>query len=197
MRVSSKDQNEARQFKELLDFGIDERDIYLDKQSGKNFNRKNYLTLRDQLLRRGDLLVISSIDRFGRNYQEILDEWRHITKDIGANIFVLDMPILDTRQRGVDDPMGSLINDIILALLSYVADRERENIKKRQRDGIDVAMENGIRFGRPAREFPDEWPELYARWRAGEIRAVDFYTELGLSKSTFYVLVDRYDRLGE
>jgi len=196
MRVSTKDQNEARQVKELLEFGINERDIYLDKQSGKNFARENYLLLRDRQLRKGDLLVITSIDRFGRNYQEILEEWRYITKVIGADIHVLDMPILDTRQRGgAEDPMGSLINDIILQLLSYVADRERTNIRQRQREGIIVAQEKGIRFGRPIIEFPEGWDDLFEKWKAQEIRTIDFYQQLGIRKSTFYVMVERYEKL--
>jgi len=196
MRVSSKDQNEARQFKELLEFRINERDIYLDKQSGKNFAREQYLLLRDRQLRKDDLLVITSIDRFGRNYQEILEEWRYITKVIGADIHVLDMPILDTRQRGgTEDPMGSLINDIILQLLSYVADRERTNIRQRQREGIIVAQEKGIKFGRPIMDFPEGWDELYEKWKAKEIRTIEFYEQLGIHKSTFYVMVERYEKL--
>lgn len=198
IRVSTKEQNEGRQRKEMLDLGIDERDIFMDKQSGKNFKRKNYQTLRDHLLREGDLLVISSIDRFGRNYTEILEEWRHITKVVRADILVLDMPLLDTRQRtGADDATRDLINDIILQLLSYVAEKQRDNIRKSQRDGIDLALENGVRFGRPEREFPEGWAELYKKWKADEIRAVDFYRQLGLSSSSFYVLVSRYIEMGE
>lgn len=196
MRVSTKGQNEDRQFNDLLAFGIHERDIHLDKQTGTNFNRKSYLMLRDQLLRKGDLLVITSIDRFGRNYAEILEEWRHITKVVGADILVLDMPILDTRNKSVNDLTSSLVNDIVIQLLSYAADIQVRNSKAAQRKGIDNALEKGVRFGRPPKEYPKGWAESFSQWKAGEITAKNAYTQLGLSKTTFYVLVKRYQGEG-
>ena len=145
-RVSSKDQNEERQLKAFKDYGIDDRDIYIDKKSGKNFEREQYQLIKN-ILREDDLLVIQSIDRLGRNYEMIVDEWKDITKNIKADIVVLDMPLLDTRQK--KDLLGTFINDLILGLLSYVAQTEREKIKTRQRQGIDIALSNGVKFGRP------------------------------------------------
>lgn len=190
-RVSSKDQNEARQVKELLEYGIHERDVFVDKQSGKNFDRPKYLNLREHMLREGDILVVKSLDRFGRNYHEIVEEWRYITKTIGADIIVLDMPILDTRQSR--DLVGTLISDIVLQLLSYVAENERENIRQRQREGIEIAKHNGVQFGRSKNEYPAGWGEMYNKWKAGEITAVKLYSELGLAKSSFYNMVKRYE----
>lgn len=190
MRVSSKDQNEARQLKELLDYGIHERDIFMDKQSGKNFERAQYQILR-QMLRAGDVLVIKSIDRFGRNYQEILEEWKYIVKELGADIVVLDMPILDTRQN--KDLLGTLITDIVLQLLSYVAETERENIRQRQREGIAIAKKNGVPFGRPANAYPEGWQETYRLWRNHEMTAVQCYRALGLPKASFYEMAKRYE----
>lgn len=190
MRVSSKDQNEARQLKELLDYGIHERDIFMDKQSGKNFERAQYQILR-QMLRAGDVLVIKSIDRFGRNYQEILEEWKYIVKELGADIVVLDMPILDTRQN--KDLLGTLITDIVLQLLSYVAETERENIRQRQREGIAIAKKNGVPFGRPANAYPEDWQGMYRKWRSHEMTAVQCYRALGLPKASFYEMVKRYE----
>jgi len=190
-RVSSRDQNEARQRKELLDYGINERDIFVDKLSGKNFNREQYQALRNHMLRKGDVLVIKSIDRFGRNYREILDEWKYIVEEIGADIVVLDMKLLDTRQN--KDLLGTLISDIVLTLLSYVAENEREAIRQRQKEGIAIARSKGVKFGRSENTFPPAWEELYGKWQAGEISAVACYTELGIPKSSFYDMVKRYE----
>jgi DNA invertase Pin-like site-specific DNA recombinase len=189
-RVSSKDQNEVRQRVELQDFGIHERDIFVDKLSGEDFERPQYQALRDQMLRKGDTLVIKSIDRFGRNYQEILEEWKHIVKDIGADIVVLDMPLLDTRQN--KDLLGTLITDIILQLLSYVAEQERRNIRQRQREGIAIARSQGTKFGRSEKPYPPAWEDQYEKWQDGEITAVACYTGLGIPKSSFYDMVRRY-----
>lgn len=191
IRVSSRDQNEARQLKEMIDYGISKRDIYIDKQSGKDFNRTNFLQLKNTLLRPRDTLVIKSIDRFGRNYTEILDEWRYIVKTLKVDIVVLDMPLLDTRQN--KDVIGNLISDIVLQLLSFVAQKEREFIKQRQAEGIAIAKANNIKFGRPAITLPDNWTENYEKWKNGEIKAVDFYTSLNLPKTTFYKLVKSYE----
>ena len=155
MRVSSKEQNESRQYAALLEFGVNPRDIYMDKQSGRNFDREQYKLLVRNKLRKGNLLVVKSIDRLGRNYIEILNEWRYITKDLGANISVIDMPVLDTRNA--NDLTSTLIADIVLQLLSYVAQSEQENIRQRQAEGIDAAKKRGVRFGRPKKHMPPEF----------------------------------------
>lgn len=149
VRVSSKDQNEGRQFASMKELGIEERDIFLDKQSGKDFNREKYQALK-QCLREGDILYIHSLDRFGRNKDEILNEWQEITKKIKGDIVVLDMPLLDTTKY--KDSMGSFISDLVLQILSWMAQEEREHIRKRQREGIDVALKKGVQFGRPKAE---------------------------------------------
>lgn len=146
VRVSSKEQNEDRQLIAFKEFGIDERDIYIDKQSGKDFNREQYNILK-HILRENDVLVIKSIDRLGRNYNMIIDEWKDITKNIKADIVVLDMPLLDTRNN--KDLLGTFISDLILQILSYVAEQERTFIKQRQKEGIAAAKNNNIKFGRP------------------------------------------------
>ncbi len=183
-RVSSKDQNEARQLKE--DFGIDDRDIYVDKKSGKDFDREQYKLLKN-ILREDDLLVIQSIDRLGRNYEMIVNEWKDITKNIKADIFVLDMPLLDTRQK--KDLLGTFINDLILSLLSYVAQTEREKIKIRQRQGIDIALANGIKFGRPKIQKPDNYDEVIGLWKNKQITAREAMKLLNLKPNTFYNMV--------
>lgn len=190
IRVSSKDQNEARQLKEMLDYGIDERDIFIDKQSGKDFNREKYLQLKNGILRPGDVLVIKSIDRFGRNYNEILEEWRYIVKTLQVDIVVLDMPLLDTRSN--KDIIGTLISDIVLQLLSFVAQKEREFIKQRQAEGIKIAKDSGTVFGRPTINYPENWEENFLRWQNKEITAKEFYTSSNLRKTTFYNLVTKY-----
>jgi len=190
IRVSSKDQNEARQLKEMLDYGIDERDIFIDKQSGKDFNREKYLQLKNVILRPGDVLVIKSIDRFGRNYNEILEEWGYIVKKLKVDIVVLDMPLLDTRSN--KDIIGTLISDIVLQLLSFVAQKEREFIKQRQAEGIKIAKDAGTVFGRPTIKYPDNWEKNFLRWQNKEITAKEFYTSSNLKKTTFYNLVSKY-----
>ena len=185
-RVSSKDQNEARQLKMFKDYGIDDRDIYIDKKSGKDFDREQYQLLKN-ILREDDLLVIQSIDRLGRNYEMIVNEWKDITKNIKADIVVLDMPLLDTRQK--KDLLGTFINDLILGLLSYVAQTEREKIKVRQRQGIDIALAQGIKFGRPKINKPDNFDEVIARWKNKEITAREAMKLLNLKTNTFYNMV--------
>lgn len=180
-RVSSKDQNEARQMIALQKFGCDR--IYLDKQSGKDFDRTAWRTLR-RIIRKGDLLVVESIDRLGRNYEEIKDQWRHITKDTGADIVVLDMPLLDTRPG--KDLTGSLIADIVLSLLSYVAQTEREAIRKRQAEGIAAAKARGVRFGRKRIEQPPEAEGVILAYKIGGITVDQGAKRLGVSASTFY-----------
>ena len=153
-RVSSSDQNEDRQVLEFLEYGINERDIFIDKQSGRTFNRTNYLVLRDNILREGDVLVVKSIDRFGRNYSAIRTEWEYITKTIGADIVVLDTQILDTTQ--FKDLLGSVITDIVLAVLSFGAQLEVDTKSQAQREGIAAAHLRGVKFGRP-KKLPKDW----------------------------------------
>ena len=189
-RVSSTDQNEDRQVIELLEYGIDERDIYVDKQSGRSFERSNYLALRNTILRKDDLLVVKSIDRFGRNYSAIRSEWEYLTKTIGVDIVVLDTPILDTTQ--FKDLLGSVITDIVLAVLSFGAQLEVDTKSKAQAEGIAAARLKGVKFGRPKCTVA-EWDTYYSKWKAQEITAVECYKTLGISASTFYRLVRQYE----
>ena len=186
IRVSSKDQNEGRQLEAMRKIGINERDIYLDKQSGKNFERANYQLLK-RVIRKGDILYIHSLDRFGRNKEEILQEWNDLTKNIEADIVVLDMPLLDTTQY--KDSMGTFIADLVLQILSWMAEEERERIRKRQREGIDLALQNGIQFGRPTVFITEEFKEVYRKWKAKELTAVEAMKEAGVKKTSFYKLV--------
>ncbi|KKB42081.1 recombinase family protein [Bacillus thermotolerans] len=190
IRVSSKDQNEGRQIEAMKERGIEERDIFIDKQSGKDFNRDQYQLLK-RILREGDVLYIHSLDRFGRNKEMMLEEWNDITKNIGADIVVLDMPLLDTTQY--KDSLGSFISDLVLQILSWMAQEERERIRKRQREGIDLAVKNGVRFGRPKAQITEEFKEIYYRWKTGEMTAVKAMQEVGLKKTTFYKLVREYE----
>lgn len=181
-RVSTREQNELRQLVALEQFGLPESQIFVDKQSGKDFNRRSYKRLVRKL-RPGDTLVIKSIDRLGRNYTEILEQWRLITKEKRAAIVVLDMPLLDTRQNR--DLTGTLIADIVLQLLSYVAQTEREFIHQRQAEGIAAAKANGVRFGRPLIEQPESFPAVKALWASGGISAREAARQLGISAKTF------------
>lgn len=196
-RVSSKEQNLERQIKELKGAGVEERNILMDKQSGKDFNRKSYNLLvgtdtTAPLLREGDVLTVYSIDRLGRNYTEIMKQWQYITQEIKADIRVLDMPLLDTRNNG-DSLDSRFVADLVLQILSYVAQKERENIKVRQSQGIAVAKEHGKHLGRPAAEFPDNWEAVYNEWKSHNITAVQAMKQTNLKKNTFYNLVKRYE----
>lgn len=196
-RVSSKEQNLERQIKELKGAGVEERNILMDKQSGKDFNRKSYNLLvgtdtTAPLLREGDVLTVYSIDRLGRNYTEIMKQWQYITQEIKADIRVLDMPLLDTRNNG-DSLDSRFVADLVLQILSYVAQKERENIKVRQSQGIAVAKEQGKLLGRPAAEFPDNWEAVYNEWKSHNITAVQAMKQTNLKKNTFYNLVKRYE----
>ena len=182
IRVSSKDQNEDRQFIAMREFGIDCKQIYLDKQSGKDFDRPQYQKMMRKL-KDGDTLVIKSIDRLGRNYDEILVQWRVITKQKKAAIVVLDMPLLDTRQNR--DLTGTLIADIVLQLLSYVAQTERDFIKQRQREGIAAAKARGVQFGRVPMKRPVEFEQLRILWQQGEISAREAGRRLNIAHKTF------------
>lgn len=189
-RVSSKEQNEDRQIKSLLDAGVNERDIFIDKQSGKDFSRPAYQTLKSHL-RQGDTLIIHSLDRFGRDKELILKEWNEITKEIKAHIVVLNMPLLDTRKY--ESSVSDLITSIVLQVLSWLAEEERTNIKTRQAEGIAVAKAQGKKFGRPRAEITDQFIEAYETWKSGKITAVQAFTNLNMPKMTFYNLVKRYE----
>lgn len=189
IRVSSSDQNEARQVIELTRYGIIEKHIYMDKLSGKDFNRPQYQRLKKRL-REGDVLVVKSIDRLGRNYEEIQSEWRQIVKEIKADIVVIDMPILDTRTN--KDLIGTLISDIVLQLLSYVAQAERENIRQRQKEGIAAARARGVHLGRVAKPLPENFPAIYEDWAAKRITRAQAYAKLGITGNSFDWLCKRY-----
>ena len=184
VRVSSKEQNEDRQMIAMREFGVPEKNIYTDKQSGKDFERPKYKKLMRKL-KQGDVLVIKSIDRLGRNYEEIIEEWRNITKLKRVDIVVLDMPLLDTRQKG-RDLTGTFIADIVLQILSYVAQTERENIRQRQAEGIEAAKKKGIHLGRPRKQTAQPVNIVAARWRQGEITMNEALSLLKISRSSFY-----------
>lgn len=182
IRVSTKEQNELRQILALREAGIKDKNIFLDKQSGKDFERQNYKRLMRKL-KSGDTLFIKSIDRLGRNYDEILEQWRMITKEKSAAIVVLDMPLLDTRRN--KDLTGTLIADIVLQLLSYVAQTEREFIRQRQAEGIAAAKLQGVKFGRKPMNRPPEYDNLKGLWDNGEISAREAARRLGITHRTF------------
>lgn len=189
-RVSTNEQKEDRQIQAMLDLDINERDIFVDKCSGKDFVRPQYQALKLQL-REGDVLVIKSIDRLGRNYKQICDEWREITRDIKANIKVLDLPMLDTtRTEGL---IGEVISDIVLQLLSYVAEQERAFIKQRQAEGIKLAKQKGKRLGKPPIQYPDNWKEIYTIWKSGNITAREAMKRMNLKPTSFYKLAKNYE----
>lgn len=181
-RVSSTDQNLDRQLEAFGKVGVEK--VYSDKISGKNFNREQYQKMKYNL-QKGDLLYIKSIDRLGRNYDMIIDEWRDITHNIGANIVVIDMPLLDTRDKD-KGLTGKFISDLVLQILSYVAETERNNIKQRQSEGIRIAKEKGIHMGRPKFELSSKFKELAENWRDNKISILDALKQTNMNKSTFY-----------
>lgn len=183
IRVSSQDQNEARQMVALEELGISKNKIYMDKSSGKDFNRKSYQRLLKRL-NEDTVLFVKSIDRLGRNYEEIIEQWRIITKVKKADIVVLDMPLLDTRRE--KNLMGTFIADIVLQILSYVAQTERENIKQRQAEGIAAAKARGVKFGRPKRAVPDNFYEIVQLWEDKKISVTEAAKRCNLPKSTFF-----------
>ncbi len=191
IRVSNHDQNENRQLVALQEVGVLNADIYMDKQSGKDFERPQYKKMLRKL-KRGDLLYIKSIDRLGRNYTEILEQWRILTKEKGVDIVVLDMPLLDTR-RG-KDLMGTFLSDIVLQVLSFVAENERVNIRQRQAEGIAAAKARGVRFGRPSAPLPENFHGVYQRWRAGKINGTEAAKECGMAISTFRYRAGIYEK---
>ena len=189
VRVSTKDQNEDRQIIAMHEFGVLDCNIYTDKQSGKDFQRPTYKKLL-QILRRDDLLYVKSIDRLGRNYVDILEQWRILTKEKGVDICVIDMPLLDTR-RG-KDLVGTFLSDIVLQVLSFVAENERNNIHMRQAEGIAAAKARGVRFGRPPHPLPPSFDEVYRKWKIGELNGRQAAKALGIPPSTFLYKVKRY-----
>ena len=191
IRVSSRDQNEDRQLIAMQELSIPPTHVYIDKQSGKDFNRPKYKRLLRKL-RRDDLLYIKSIDRLGRNYGEILEQWRILTKEKGIDIVVLDMPLLDTR-RG-KDLMGTFLSDIVLQVLSFVAENERTNIRQRQAEGIAAAKAKGVRFGRPPRPLPLEFHNAYQEWRAGNITCTEAARRCNMPLSTFRYRAEIYQK---
>ena len=183
IRVSSLDQNEARQLRVMEELKIPKENIYIDKQSGKDFQRQNYQKLIKEL-KTGDLLYILSIDRLGRNYKEIQNQWRFLTEEKGIDICVIDMPLLDTRQY--KDLLGTFISDLVLQVLSFVAESERDNIRKRQAQGIAAAKAKGVRFGRPEVTVPRNFPTLVSKWRSNKITREEILQTCKISKATFY-----------
>lgn len=189
VRVSSADQNEERQMIALKKVAVPEKNIYLDKQSGKDFERPNYKKLVKKL-KAGDLLYVLSIDRLGRNYEEIQKQWRILSKEIGIDICVLDMPLLDTRNG--KDLMGTFIADLVLQILSFVAQSERENIKKRQAEGIAVAKARGVKFGRPEKKIPNDFEKIVNAWEQNRLSFSEVLKQCNMSEATFYRRLREY-----
>lgn len=189
VRCSSTDQNENRQMIALRKAAVPEKNIFMDKQSGKDFDRPNYKKLVKGL-KAGDILYILSIDRLGRNYEEIQNQWRILTKEVGIDICVLDMPLLDTRNG--KDLMGTFIADLVLQILSFVAQSERENIKKRQAEGIAAAKARGVKFGRPEKEAPDDFGKIVRAWEQKKLSFSDVLEKCNMSEATFYRRLREY-----
>lgn len=191
MRVSTKEQNEDRQRIALLGVGVPEKQIYMDKQSGKNFERPEYKRLM-QKLDKDSILFVKSIDRLGRNYADLNEQWRIITKEKGADIVVIDMPILDTRRE--KNLLGTFISDIILALLSYVAENERISIRQRQAEGIAAAKARGVKFGRPPVPLPDNFGETYKKWKEKQLTLKQAAEVCNLAESTFFDKAKEFEK---
>ena len=183
VRVSSQEQNEDRQLIAMAEAGVARVNIFIDKQSGKDFERPNYKRLMKRL-RPGDTLIIKSIDRLGRNYEEIQNQWRIITKEKKVDIVVIDMPLLDTRRD--KNLLGTFISDLVLQLLSFISENERTTIRQRQAEGIAAAKKRGVRFGRPTKEAPPDFDELIAKWQKKEMPLDEILRQYGMSESTFY-----------
>ena len=188
-RVSSLEQNEERQLIALKKAGVRRKTLYVDKQSGKDFQRPQYQRML-QRLKKDDLLCVKSIDRLGRNYGEILGQWRLLTKEKGVDILVLDMPLLDTRNG--KDLMGTFLSDIVLQVLSFVAENERESIRQRQLEGIEAAQERGVQFGRPVVPAPEDFPAIISEWESGQLPFAEALAQTGLSRGTFYRRLREY-----
>ena len=183
VRVSSQEQNEDRQLIAMAEAGVARGNIFIDKQSGKDFERPNYKRLMKKL-RPGDTLIIKSIDRLGRNYEEIQNQWRVITKEKKVDIVVIDMPLLDTRRD--KNLLGTFISDLVLQLLSFISENERTTIRQRQAEGIAAAKKRGVRFGRPTKEAPPDFDELIVKWQKKEMPLDEILRQYGMSESTFY-----------
>lgn len=192
IRVSAKDQHEDRQVAELLPLVSSRSHLIIEKQSGKNFERPKYQWLKD-IMDKGDTLVIKSLDRLGRNYSQIKEEWHELVKQ-GIYIKVLDSPILDTSEYKNNDLMAQFISNVVLEVLSFVAENERKNIKSRQAEGIAIAKATGKHLGRPRASFPSNWSTVYSQWKQGSMTAVQAMKECGLTKTTFYKLVKQYEK---
>ena len=192
IRVSTREQNEDRQVLALKGLAIPEKNLFLDKQSGKDFARPQYRKMVRKL-KKDDLLYVKSIDRLGRNYDEILEQWRILTKEKGVDIVVLDMPLLDTR-RG-KDLMGTFLSDIVLQVLSFVAENERTNIRQRQAEGIAAAKERGVRFGRPPKPLPENFHHAYQKWKNGKITGITAAKLCGMPLSTFRYRAEQYEKV--
>lgn len=190
IRVSSREQNEDRQRIALRGITIPEKNLFMDRQSGKDFDRPSYKRMVRRM-KRDDVLYIKSIDRLGRNYEEILEQWRILTKEKGIDIVVLDMPLLDTR-RG-KDLMGTFLSDIVLQVLSFVAENERTNIRQRQAEGIAAAKEKGVKFGRPALPYPDNFQEIHHDWRKKKITLQQAAEACGMPTGTFYAKARKFE----
>ena len=190
VRVSTAEQNEDRQLIAMSDAGVPKENIFTDKQSGKDFDRPAYKKLMRKL-KPGDVVYFKSIDRMGRNYKDVIEQWRIITKDKGADVVVIDMPILDTRQQ--KNLIGTLISDIVLQLLSYVSETERINIRQRQAEGIAAAKKRGVKFGRPAKNAPPDFDDVICRWEKKELSMQEITEQYGMSQSTFYKLKREFE----
>ncbi|MDY8026070.1 recombinase family protein [Paenibacillus polymyxa] len=193
-RVSAKDQNPERQLVKFRELKIDERYIFVDKLSGKNFNRPRYQAMR-LMIREGDLIYIDALDRLGRDYDGIIDEWKYITREVGADIICLDNETLfDSRKFKTMGDLGKLLEDQFLSMLAYVAAQERLKNKQRQSEGIEVAKAAGVKFGRPKQEITAEFARVYDKWKSGAIKAVEAMKELGMKNRTFYRRVKEYEQ---
>ena len=189
VRVSTLEQNEDRQLIALREQGVPEYNIFIDKQSGKDFKRPQYSKMLS-MLRAGDILYVMSIDRLGRDYEQILNQWRKLTKEIGVNICIIDMPLLDTRKG--NDLMGTFIADLVLQILSFVAQSERESIHQRQRQGIEAAKRRGVRFGRPEIRVSKDFNVLVTAWENGDCNLKEICREMEISEATFYRRLRKY-----
>lgn len=192
IRVSTREQNIERQLISLQEAGVNEKNIYIDKQSGRNFQRPAYVKMMS-LIQEGDLIIVKSIDRLGRNYQEIMEQWSIITKEKKADIRILDMPLLDTTKT--KDLLGTFISDVVLQLLSFVAENERDNIRQRQAEGIAAAKARGVRFGKPVIPMPENFPELYRQWESNNLTINELASLCKMGRSTMYKRIEEYREL--
>ena len=194
VRVSTREQKEDRQVIALMEYGVPKAAIYTDKVSGKDFDRRNYKRMLKKL-KKGNILVVKSIDRLGRNYEEIIEQWRYITKEIGADIVILDIPILNTNSH--KDLIGTLVSDIVLQLLSFVAQNERENIRQRQAEGIAAAKARGVKFGRPIKYIPENHLDIIIRYKNREVSRNETARLIGCSPSTLHLMINKLKKMGK